>query len=232
MNKIHKFRPNKWAFTALLLPLIGAAEATLVQSLESKLEFPGYSTASAVDLVNSGQPSFLSMEVSVAPHAAFPATSLNDGISYSVSNGENVYFTTLPSTVTFTLDTSVNTLGYDITGVTTFAGWNDGKGQFANQKYDLLVSVVGSLDFTLLTNVLYTPITNGTTAASSSAGLSDSSGVMATGGRRRSLCFSKFWKRYRLPRDRCGGISGRGGLGSGNSSHRISFGVGICCGYV
>ena len=166
---------------ALMFVVAGAVEASIVEGNVSTNVFPGYSTASAVDLVNSGQSSLLSMDVSVAPHGAFPATSLNDGISNSSANNKNVYFNNLPSTVTFTLDTSVNTLGYDITGVNTFAGWNDNKGQFANQKYDLLVSVVGSADFTSIHSLLYNPIADATAFGASWVSLSDDSGLMATG---------------------------------------------------
>lgn len=51
------------------------------------------------------------------------------------------------SSVTFNLDTSVNTAGYDVTSIASFGGWNDA-GRDA-QRYSLYFSTVGSEDYTL-----------------------------------------------------------------------------------
>ncbi len=47
----------------------------------------------------------------------------------------------------FVLDTSVNTLGYDITSIDVYSGWNDVR---AGQQYTVSFSTVGSDDFTVL----------------------------------------------------------------------------------
>ncbi len=56
----------------------------------------------------------------------------------------------------YTLDTSVNTLGYDLSGITTYAGWD---GQRYGQKYDLYAHQVGddASTFSLLKNISYRP---------------------------------------------------------------------------
>ena len=58
--------------------------------------------------------------------------------------------------VTYTLDTSVNTLGYDITSIAVFGGWNDnGRDQ---QLYRAAYSVVGSPLFIDLPLVDFNPV--------------------------------------------------------------------------
>jgi len=47
----------------------------------------------------------------------------------------------------FVLDTSVNTLGYDISAIAVYSGWNDNR---AGQQYTVSFSTVGSDDFTPL----------------------------------------------------------------------------------
>jgi hypothetical protein len=53
--------------------------------------------------------------------------------------------------VTFTLDTSVNTYGYDISSIANYGGWNDaGRDQ---QKYSVFYSLVGDSSFSLFGSV-------------------------------------------------------------------------------
>jgi hypothetical protein len=55
------------------------------------------------------------------------------------------------ATITFTLDTSVNTLGYDVTSIAGYGGWGDGGRD--NQIYSIFFSQVGSAAFTYLGGV-------------------------------------------------------------------------------
>jgi hypothetical protein len=55
------------------------------------------------------------------------------------------------ATITFTLDTSVNTLGYNVTSIAGYGGWGDGGRD--NQIYSIFFSKVGSSDFTYLGGV-------------------------------------------------------------------------------
>jgi hypothetical protein len=46
------------------------------------------------------------------------------------------------NSITVTFDTSVNTWGYDITGIDTIFGWNTGNGGRSNQGYELILTFV------------------------------------------------------------------------------------------
>ena len=103
--------------------------------------------ASDSDYINDGQRTFGSEEQS--PVASSGAEGLNDGIASSSGAVNNAYFAPdqFPATVTYTLDTSVNTGGYDITEITTIAGRENGGANLANQFYEVWVSSVGSDEF-------------------------------------------------------------------------------------
>ena len=51
------------------------------------------------------------------------------------------------TTTTYNLDVSINTLGYDISEISLFSGWVDGR---AAQSYELFYSLVGNAAFTSL----------------------------------------------------------------------------------
>jgi PEP-CTERM motif len=63
-------------------------------------------------------------------------------------------------TVTFTLDLTSNTLGYDITDINTYT--NHGDGGRDGQKYTVSYSLVGSLDFVDIASIDYLMGDNGT----------------------------------------------------------------------
>lgn len=67
------------------------------------------------------------------------------------------------ATITFNLDTTVNTLGYDVTSVAGFGGWGDGGRD--NQIYSVFFSKVGSPDFIYLGGVNDRPGAPGTPSA-------------------------------------------------------------------
>ena len=46
------------------------------------------------------------------------------------------------NTITIEFDTSTNTLGYDLTGITTIFGWNTGAGGRSNQGYEIILTFV------------------------------------------------------------------------------------------
>lgn len=116
-------------------------------------------TPSATDLINQGQSTFLSSSAS-----AFTALSgsnigaLNNGGVGTANNlPDTAFSSTNPFTVTFTLDTSVYTLGYDITEVQTIAGWQDKR---VNQHFTLRVSHVATpTTFVDLGTFTYRPTT-------------------------------------------------------------------------
>lgn len=62
------------------------------------------------------------------------------------------------TTTTYNLDTSTNTLGYDIFGINVFSGWGDDR---ADQSYRLFYSLVGSAAFLQLGgNIAAGPVGN------------------------------------------------------------------------
>lgn len=140
--------------------------------------------ASSTDYINDGQSTF-SVEVQ-SPSPNFGAAGLNDGIAGGEVNENNTYYgdTKLPATVTYTLDTSINTGGYDITGITSIAGWYKNGANLANQNYEVWISAVGDPDFVLLHTVDYKPFTstglNGNTGATK-VNLSKNGEIMANG---------------------------------------------------
>jgi hypothetical protein len=143
-------------------------------------------TASATDLVNQGQSTLASPYTSsTAPN--FGAGTVNDGQAAVSVNDAAFYWTSesdFPATLVFNFNVGVNTLGYNITQINSLAGWQGGSTQtYANQKFTVEYSVVGSATYTLLTSVDYSPFTStsSSTAAYSQSAITDGTGVLATG---------------------------------------------------
>ena len=82
----------------------------------------------------------------------------------------------------FIIGNGANGLGYDITEVQSIAAWQGAS--FQNQRYEILVSTVGSAAFTLLATVNFQPA-SGTSGSvqggSTKVNVTDSLGVLATG---------------------------------------------------
>ncbi len=155
----------------------------------------GYATASAFsgdivsdDLINAGQPSLLSAGWNKPPF--FENDPVNDGDGHPAGSGEGTYLPAtlgglghMPFTYTATLDTSVNSFGYEITEIRSYAGWDQNGSKLANQKYELLVRKVGDAGWTSLGTLTYAPFNNADTAeaAATKMVLTATNGVIATG---------------------------------------------------
>lgn len=63
------------------------------------------------------------------------------------------------SSITYTLDTSANTFGYDVSSITGFGGWGDGGRD--EQRYSIFVSQIGSPDFILYGQLQENPASPG-----------------------------------------------------------------------
>jgi hypothetical protein len=122
----------------------------------------------ANDLINVGQPTFTSSTRDKTP--SFENNTLNNGTGHPAtgSSGNGTFMPDafaasgdLPILFTFNLNTSVNTFGYDITEIRSFAGWSQNGGALANQRYELLVSLVGSASYISLGTFTYAPFANG-----------------------------------------------------------------------
>lgn len=66
----------------------------------------------------------------------------------------------LPAVVTYNLDTSVFTGGYNLTSISTFMGWGFESRVDVHQDYKIEIGLVGSADYVLLPDVLSTPFTD------------------------------------------------------------------------
>ena len=147
-------------------------------------------TPSSADLAQSGSSTLLSSTVTVADNFNEPPTNLGNGDLSATNNGTRGLFFSqsfnggqLPSTLTITLDTSVNSLGYDISGITTYAGWDSNGSALANQQYLLEYSVVGDDGFVSLESQIFTPFDNADPNAAGATELiiTDTTGTIAGG---------------------------------------------------
>ena len=171
----------------LFLGLLSAVSAHgAIVLTESNTTVAGTNSAlvSNSDLVNNGAAT-LSGVTSTATHASFPAANLNDGAAGASVVADSTYYVSpgnFPATVTFDLDVTTNTLGYDLTSIDTFMGWATVASEQANQIYSVEVSLVGSATFTALTNVNYTPFSGDSAGAyESRVTITDDAGVLASG---------------------------------------------------
>jgi len=111
-------------------------------------------TVSNTDL---GQSAAISLSAGGLSNGAV-LTSLNDGLTGTptATDGTNAALDA-PDTVVFTFDTTVNTLGYDITEIFTTAGWNTGGGGRANQGYQVDLTYVDGTTATLIAGAHHQP---------------------------------------------------------------------------
>ncbi|MDF7808666.1 family 43 glycosylhydrolase [Pontiellaceae bacterium B12219] len=108
-------------------------------------EASGSSSAPSVSTNDLAQTQYLSSSATGGNEVAnehaqlFNGTAGND-VGDSSDSGE----VTMGSgnTITVTFDTSVNTLGYDLTGIDSYFGWTTGSGGRANQGYKIIVIFV------------------------------------------------------------------------------------------
>jgi PKD repeat protein len=183
MEKMYR---KKWGLL-LVLGMVGWADAAV---LVTGVTTNGISNAygdevSASDLVNAGQSTFSSVAFSTTPYKS-NISAVNDGVVGADTLTDIVFWNNAVSgatySVTYTLDTSVNTLGYDITSIQTINGWEDNSGDQKNQNYEVFVSTVDSAAFTSLAAVAYLPYTTNTTTASTKVNITeDETGLLASG---------------------------------------------------
>ncbi|MDF7799089.1 PEP-CTERM sorting domain-containing protein [Pontiellaceae bacterium B1224] len=126
------------SFVALALPFVSSAALIIDSQGSGTLEtdpFPGtFTPISATDLANSDQATFLSASDIDTGGRGDTTSRLFDGVA-GVGVGFEAQFNT--GSITINLDTSVNTLGYNISGINTYAAWNTGSGGRSDQEYTL-----------------------------------------------------------------------------------------------
>ena len=185
---------------SLFLSLVSSANGAIeIQTESASALFPNEDDAllvyvddfSSGDLINEGSPSLLDWTSTPAFGSggvgnSFVAEYMNDGV-YERGDKKNTYFdpSRLPAVVTYNLDLSVATLGYNLTSIATFMGWGFESRVHVHQDYKIEYSVVGSADYVLLTDVLFTPFADLTdfegNYESKVKVIENDSGVLATG---------------------------------------------------
>jgi len=186
-------------------------QSNLSTNTSSAGKAAGGFTATATDLVNQGQPTLSSATRSHVPVFGDPGNAnydvsnagpspvyANDGqIGDFITSpwGKNVELfcntttsgwvtanTLLPVTYTFTLDTSINIDGYDITNITSTCGFLWNRAWLANQKFQVEITRDGSTWLDMGT-YSYIPVTStsGSDTFETQVVLSNGGGVLNTG---------------------------------------------------
>ncbi len=176
-----KYRNPSLALAASLLAALStnmsAAVVQTTQTGAAKDSFDG--VISTTDLINTGQTTLQSAAYSFS--GTFGGTTgAHDG---SAATSSNIYYQNSAAmktigfvTLTFNLNTVVNTLGYDITSITSIYGYGNG---WADQIYDVeYATVANPATYLALSSVSYKP---GSSVPSSMVALTDDSGVLASG---------------------------------------------------
>jgi hypothetical protein len=164
---------------------VSVQASVIVTPASSPNEADFDSLVSATDLINSGQPSFVSASEDIAPRAG-SITATNDGVSTPASLATKAWYDmgftpdTPTRTLTYMLNTNPSTggseLGYDITGVNVFESWAN-LDMFCGQKWTMRVATVANPVFADVALVDYAP----SGAASSMVSVTDSTGTIASG---------------------------------------------------
>jgi len=166
-----------------LLLTICSVSAEIVTTSESSTTSLAFSEhVSSQDLINNGQTS-LSSSATTATVSNYPASNLNSG---GYSNSNNTYYQTsaghFPATATYYLDLTYYPNGYDITQISTFAGWSNGLQLRANQLYSVYVSYIDSDEFVEVASVSYEPFSGSGGSYETMVTITeDESGVIASG---------------------------------------------------
>ena len=182
-------------FPVFLVALTSSASAVLETEMNQASGDAGTDaidsfTPSSTDLAQSGSSTLLSSTVTVRDNFNEPPTNLGNGDLSATNNGTRGLFFSqsfnggqLPSELTITLDTSVNSQGYDINGITTYAGWTSNGSALANQQYLLEYSVVGDAGFISLGVQSHAPFDNSDPDAAGATELilTSPSGLIASG---------------------------------------------------
>lgn len=160
------------------LSLTGRAQASIQQASATDATTQTAYAASTTDLINQGQPTLLSQTPSgYNGYNGASTAALNDGGVglYNTNPGTAVDLDGVWSTV-FTLNTSANTSGYDITQIATIGGWH----VYANsQRYDVWYNTAANSTFVSLGTFSINGGSPAQPGGSSKITLTDSTGVIA-----------------------------------------------------
>lgn len=179
------------AAAAVLLGLGSAASAAVVGNTTGEFSATGSDTefdpqASAVDLIDTDQPTLTSTAVAPPPEngcCGYTLEGMHDGSAAANANRAFWNGVTSPRVVTYTLNTALNPLGYDITQITNIQGHSNARGVYANQEWSVSYSTVNDpATFVPLTSVDYQPYGEADPEAGSTiVRVTDDTGVLASG---------------------------------------------------
>ncbi len=138
---------------ALCLPSASNAAVLVTTAKSASGSPPAFSTT---DLA---QTQYLSSSGTGGNDAAEHAQLFNGAIGNTDTDTTDSGEVTLTSTnsITVNFDISVNTLGYDITGIETIMGWNPNAGGRSNQGYSVVLGFVGGGSATLFSATHWEP---------------------------------------------------------------------------
>lgn len=132
-----------------VLPITGAPVAPRISTLNGS----GPQTPAGVSGTDLLQTQLAGVSVSgpIADEGTGGVAALYDG-TFTAGAGKDAYFTPeAGASVTFDLDVTINTLGYDISSIRGYGGWNDNGRD--RQNYSLYYSLVGDSEFIFLGTV-------------------------------------------------------------------------------
>ena len=129
----------------LALGLAGAAQAAIV-FVVSDASGNDPNVVSSTDLANSDQTTYSSIALTSGSELfASHVAKLVNGLMYGVSGGRDTdegFSGSDGSAVTITLDTTANTLGYDISSISTYSAYLVARRRVQN--YDIAIALVGT----------------------------------------------------------------------------------------
>lgn len=148
-NSFHHYAFTNAVRNDAVLPITGAPVAPRITSQNG--EGPqSPAGVSSTDLLQT-QLAGVSVSGPIADEGTGGVAALTDG-TFTAGAGKDAYFTPeAGASVTFDLDVTANTLGYDISSIRGYGGWNDNGRD--RQNYSLYYSLVGDSEFIFLGTV-------------------------------------------------------------------------------
>ncbi|RRJ97858.1 hypothetical protein Ga0100231_005205 [Opitutaceae bacterium TAV4] len=190
LNTHYSVRIPRFISVALALIAISSiTHATIVFDQNFYSGSRTYFAVSADDLINAGQPTLASGPTSldfVALSGSFPLSNINDGDNSNTtgsslsSTGQGLgHLGYLNSSIEFQLDTTANTLGYDISRIVITSNGTDRR---VWQDVAVSVRYVGTSDFVQIFRSTYTPDITGTGVYSAQVTARDGEGSVVASG--------------------------------------------------
>lgn len=166
-----------------------ASAAVQVDGVNSAINLDYGNFASSTDLINTGTTTLASTPTyggDATPSNGSSPSQSNDGTIGSSSVNTLTFWAGASAgdvfTITYALDITTNTQGYDINSIQTIHGWHNNSGNQKNQNYTVATSVIGNASFSTIATVAYLPFTSDSQPGSSKVNITeDTIGILASG---------------------------------------------------